>query len=109
MTTRLVDTMHCPTCGAEQVWADSCRRCRCDLRLLRAAEQAYRWHRRQCQGDMLAGQFESALLHATKIYRLRSSAESCRLLALCSFLNERWLEAVQLARAAGLEPSAGGN
>jgi hypothetical protein len=103
MLTEHPDKMHCPTCGADQVWADSCRRCRCDLRLLREAEQAYQWHRRQCRDEMLAGQFESALLHASKSHRLRSSAESCRLLALCSFLNERWLEAVQLARAAGLD------
>ena len=31
--------MRCPTCRAEQEWSDNCRRCRCDLQLLREVEE----------------------------------------------------------------------
>ena len=58
------EQMRCPTCGAEQVWADACRRCRCDLRMLRAAEQAYQLHRRRCLDGLRNGQIEIARRHA---------------------------------------------
>ena len=37
----------CPVCRAAQAWSDSCRRCRCDLRLLRRADAACRQARQQ--------------------------------------------------------------
>jgi hypothetical protein len=89
MPTLPVDRMRCPTCGAEQDAADSCRRCRCDLRLLRAAQQAYRRHRREALNALEDGRFETARTHARRIHELLPSAESYRLLALCDFMSAR--------------------
>ena len=94
------EKMHCPTCGAEQDWADSCRRCRCDLRLLRAAEIAYWRHRRDCLHALDNGQYEIARSHARKSHELFPHADSHRLLAVCELLSERWLEALLRARPA---------
>jgi hypothetical protein len=100
--------MRCPTCGVEQEWADSCRRCRCDLRLLRAAEEAYWRHRRECLGALENGRIEVALAHARKSHELFPHAESHRLMAVCELMSERWQEALREARLAGDEhlPSA---
>jgi hypothetical protein len=102
------EPMRCPTCGAEQVWADACRRCRCDLRMLRAAEQAYQLHRRRCLVGLRNGRIEFARRQAQIANGLRPTSESCRLMALCDLLSERWLDAVQLARrATALPPDRG--
>ena len=108
MATDPREQMRCPTCGAEQVWADACRRCRCDLRLLRAADQAYRLHRRRCLDGLRNGQIEIARHQAQITYRLRPAGESCRLMAICDLLSERWLDAVQLARRADALPTERG-
>ena len=100
------DRVRCPTCGAEQEWADSCRRCRCDLRLLRAARAAYRVHRRQCLTSIESGWFENARYHALRCHELLPDAASSRLLAICHLMTERWADAVELARAALEEPGA---
>ena len=43
--------VRCPTCGAVQEWSDACRRCRCELTLLRrAADEAL-----DCSAALLAG------------------------------------------------------
>jgi hypothetical protein len=108
MATDSCEQMRCPTCGAEQVWADSCRRCRCDLRMLQAAEHAYRLHRRRCLDGLRNGQIEIARRQAEISYRLRPAGESCRLMALCDLLSERWFDALHLAQRAGaLAPDRG--
>jgi hypothetical protein len=89
--------MHCPTCGAEQEWADTCRRCKSDLRLLRAADHAYEWHRLRCVRDLDLGQPHRAIRHAQACHRLRPGQSSHRLLALSHLLSEQWLEALQWA------------
>jgi hypothetical protein len=105
MPTLPVDRVRCPTCGAEQEWADSCRRCRCDLRLLRAVQQAYRRHRRECLNALEDGRFEIARYHARRSHELLPHAESYRLMALCHLMSERWLDAFQEAKRAHEEPS----
>ena len=99
------EKMRCPTCGAEQHWADSCRRCRCDLRLLRAAVQAYSRHRRECLGALEDGQFEIARKHARKSQYLFPHVQAHRLMAVCELMSERWLAAIEEARRAGEESS----
>ena len=42
------DQVRCPTCRALQEWSDTCRRCRSDLSLLRAACSTHLDHRRNC-------------------------------------------------------------
>ena len=98
--------MRCPTCGADQEWADTCRRCRCDLRLLRAASMAYGGHRRECLSSLQNGSIENARYHAQRSHELLPNAESSRLLAICHLMSERWLDAIQEARRVGQEPDA---
>lgn len=95
------DRVRCPTCRALQEWSDSCRRCRSDLRLLRAAQEAYDSHRRQCVAHLEAGQPDLALDHALRCAELRPGPESRRLLALCALVREDWPTALRLARAVG--------
>ena len=95
--------VRCPTCRAVQDWADWCRRCRCDLRLLRAAWAAYEDHRRQCMLDLEAGQPALAMGHAIRCHEFQPDADSRRLMALCALYQEDWETALQLAQAASQE------
>jgi len=95
--------MRCPTCGADQGWADRCRRCKCDLRLLRAAEGAYERHRLCCLQHLHAGNPERALQEARSCHRLGPGAETHRLIALCQLLRENWPEALDEAGNVALE------
>ncbi len=104
MSTVPDDLMRCPTCGAKQEWADSCRRCRCDLRLLRAAVRARDIHGRECLNALENGWTRRALDHARRRHELLPDASSHRLLALCNLVSERWLDALEEARRAGAEP-----
>ena len=96
--------MRCPTCGAGQAWADTCRRCKCDLRLLRAAERAYASHYLRCTRDLAAGRPDMALRHARVCQRLRPGAPPQRLIALSYLLSQRWLEASEWAEIAADQP-----
>jgi hypothetical protein len=100
---RPAEGIRCPTCGARQGLSDTCRRCKSDLRLLRAAQDAYRRHRRESLGFLAAGDLERALGHARKCHELMPGAESNRLMAACHVLRGEWLDAVALARRNGNE------
>src|SRR5258707_800789 len=88
----------CPTCRAQQAWSDTCRRCKCDLRLLRAADRAYRQRRAQCLFALRAGQTLVALDQARACVEIVPEDESRRLLAVCALLTGDWATAVSLAR-----------
>jgi hypothetical protein len=94
----------CPTCRATQEWSESCRRCRSDLRLLRAAVVAYDNHMRRCILELDAGRPDLALNHARRCHELRPDAQSRRMLALCALLLEDWKTALELAQCSGSEP-----
>jgi hypothetical protein len=101
--------MRCPTCGARQVWADLCRRCKCDLRLLRAAAEAYEQHRQESLRLLNSGIGELALRNARSCHLLWPGTESNRLMALCYLVQENWNDAVEQARAVvepGMRPSS---
>ena len=89
--------MRCPTCGAQQGWTDRCRRCKCDLRLLRAAVGAYEQNRRLCLQYLHAGEPDTAFRHAQSCHELRPSPETHRLMALCYLLAEDWHGALEEA------------
>jgi hypothetical protein len=97
MSSRAREGIRCPTCGALQGWAEVCRRCKCDLRLLRAAVRAYERNRRQCVLLLYAGFSEAALAHARRCHELRPGAESRRLIALGHLVRESWLDALRAA------------
>jgi hypothetical protein len=91
--------LKCPTCGAQQGWTDTCRRCKSDLRLLREALADYEQHRRFTLCDLEAGRLESAVRHARRCQELRPGPESQRLLAVCQLLCGDWRDAIDQARA----------
>jgi hypothetical protein len=91
--------LRCPTCGARQGRTDTCRRCKSDLRFLRAALEAYDRHRRDSLNDLELGEPDSALRHARRCHELRPGTESRRLMAVCQLLRGDWSDAVDLVRS----------
>ncbi|MBS0263335.1 MAG: hypothetical protein JSS02_15440 [Planctomycetes bacterium] len=94
--------VRCPTCRAQQVWSDTCRRCKSDLRLLRAADQTYRRHQYQCLEALRAGQSALALVEARACQELVPDAASRKLVAVCALLAGDCATAHSLA--AGYDP-----
>ena len=94
------DQVRCPTCRALQEWSESCRRCRCDLSLLRAACSTHQDHRRNCILQLDAGLTELALGHALRCHDLQPGADSLRLLALCALARQDWETALELVQTA---------
>jgi hypothetical protein len=90
-------TVRCPTCRALQEWSDTCRRCKCDLRLLRAAADSRDRHRRRALRSLRDGRPAEALRHARHLRRLLPDADSACLLAACALLCGDWATAVALA------------
>jgi hypothetical protein len=92
------ETVRCPTCRAEQEWSDTCRRCKSDLRLLRAFAAAYHRSRESCLAHLRRRQGHPALLAARRCYTLKRDSESRRLLALAALYCGDWETAAGLAR-----------
>jgi len=95
--------MRCPTCRARQTWSDTCRRCKCDLSLLRGAADASRAHRRRCLLLLRAGRHAEALRQAQRAYALAPDPPSARLLAVCHLLCRHWVSATTIAQLLGEE------
>lgn len=91
------DTMRCPTCGARQEWSDSCRRCKCDLALVRPVLQ----HRQRLRSAALQalrdGRFADALTAAEHAYALQRDEDARRWLAVAQLLTGRYAAAITLA------------
>jgi hypothetical protein len=99
--------MRCPTCGAQQAWTDRCRRCKCDLRLLRAAVEAYEHNRELCLFYLDDDDPQSAFQHAQTCHQLRPNPETHQLLALCYFLADDWENALEQAAFVDVTQKAG--
>jgi hypothetical protein len=88
------DSMRCPACKASQEWSDVCRRCKCDLTLLRASAGAY-WHaRRTALRNLRDGQPLRALQWARSCASIAPSDESRRLVAVSALLSRDWAAVV---------------
>ncbi|MFH1918620.1 MAG: hypothetical protein ABIP48_01860 [Planctomycetota bacterium] len=98
-----VGRVRCPTCNARQAWADTCRRCQCDLTLLGSAHAACAGYRRRCLWHLRAGRIAEALRQAHRGHALCPDARSARLLAVCHLLSGNWARAITLAQLAGEE------
>jgi hypothetical protein len=92
------ERVRCPTCRAEQEWSDTCRRCKSDLRLLRAFAAAYQRSRSACLEHLRQGEGRAAMAAARRCYELRPDAESRRLLALAALECGDWATATAVAR-----------
>jgi hypothetical protein len=97
-------TLRCPTCRAVQEWSDTCRRCKCDLRLLRTVSNAYQAARARCLANLRSGAKQLALEASRECCRLWPTPESRRLLAVCALFHGDWPTAVAVARQADAEP-----
>ncbi len=91
-------TMRCPTCRAEQVWSDTCRRCKSDLRLLRELADEITFRTTECLRLLHENKPRAALEHARHSLELRDDADSRKLLAVCELLNGHFFEAAQFAQ-----------
>ena len=90
--------VRCPTCGALQEWSDACRRCRCDLILLRRVALAIQSRRRRCRRALQSGRISEALHHARRLQTLCPDPSAARLLTVCHLLQEDWFTAATVAR-----------
>ena len=95
------ETFRCPTCRAQQERSDVCRRCKCDLRLVHAAHDAYHAARLRCLAELRAGRSRAALAFAREILLLDPSSDARRLFAVCALLADDFRAALSAAR---LEP-----
>ncbi|MGA2032285.1 MAG: hypothetical protein ABSG68_08530 [Thermoguttaceae bacterium] len=91
--------VRCPTCGAMQEWSDACRRCRCELALLRQVSDAALSTRRRCLRALHAGHVPEALRHARRLYALCPDQPAARLLAVCHLLQGNWAAAATMAQS----------
>jgi methionyl-tRNA synthetase len=92
------EQVRCPTCGAGQPWSDTCRRCKCDLSLLRRVAEASERCRRRALVFLRAGRRADALREAHRAHALRPDARSVRLLSVCHLLAGNWLKAIALTQ-----------
>lgn len=99
----LQNNLACPTCGARQEWSDACRRCKSDLRLLRATAETYRRRRSQCLAALESGRIALAVRQARRCEQLSPGPDSRRLLAVCALLSGDWPSVLDAAAAPGDE------
>jgi hypothetical protein len=97
--------LRCPVCRAQQEWSDVCRRCKCDLSLLRSVAEAYSRGRRRCLSLLRAGRFSEGLDEARRAQKLHPGAEAARLVAVCAMLCGQWEEAVAAVRSPAERPA----
>ena len=91
------DAFACPVCRAVQARSDTCRRCRCDLRLLCQAEEARRGARQDVLLHLHARRWADAQRAARTYHAFQPGADSRRLLAVCCLLDEDFRLAVESA------------
>jgi hypothetical protein len=95
LSSALDETMCCPTCNAEQIWSDVCRRCRCDTSLLHQAWQRHQFARLACLNALRTGRFTEACRCAQQQHEIAASSQSARMLAVCHLLAGNWQRAFQ--------------
>lgn len=100
--------VRCPTCGVLQEWSDACRRCRCDLTLLRRVMEATETSRQHCLCALRAGRISKAIRHARRLQAFSPDQSSARLLAVCQLLQGNWLAATAMARIADYQQEYSG-
>jgi hypothetical protein len=93
------ETLNCPTCGAEQVWSDTCRRCKCDLALLVEALCLRDSLHQEILRHIQSGDVPRALTYARRRWELSPDEDAARLLAVCSALMGHFALVEQLVAA----------
>ncbi|HUY34826.1 MAG TPA: hypothetical protein VMV69_18920 [Pirellulales bacterium] len=106
MTQNDRERLRCPTCRAIQEWSPTCRRCKCDLGLLRLVADEYHASRSRCLTELARGRAWSAFDAARECMSLSPDLESQQLLAVCLLLGGDWPAALATARRALAEETA---
>ena len=96
----------CPTCGAADQTAPTCRRCRSDLRLLQRLEADRRMEMQTLADALAESRWADALVSAQYIHTLRQDDTSLRLLSVCQLLSGQMADAQATYRQhhAAVEP-----
>ena len=81
-----LESLKCPTCGAEQVPSDTCRRCGSDLALMVTLIRENHRLRRRCLALLRQRRLLLASRLAQRCWELSSGASNARLLATCDLL-----------------------
>ncbi len=92
------DEMLCPACNARQAWSDECRRCKCDLSLLRRFQRTCATHHRRCLQALDDGHPDQALHHARRYAALVGKTPDAHLVAVCHLLSGNWELAMHSGR-----------
>lgn len=79
--------LRCPTCRAAQEWSDTCRRCKCDLQLLRQVHESRVTARQQALRAIQRGDYRAALSSAERLFTLDPDEPARQLVAVCRLLN----------------------
>ncbi len=98
------DSLHCPTCGAQQLPALQCRRCKCDLSLLVAVRNHARQLHQQCLLDLSRQKYGQALGNARRLLELSPDQTARRLLAIVYLCLGQYQEALGLGEPGSAEP-----
>jgi len=94
--TAIDESLNCPTCGALQQWSDECRRCKCDLSLLRDIWREGQLAKGNCLSHLRAGNIRCALRAAQRSAAMVPDDDTKRLLAVCHLLLSDWSSALAL-------------
>jgi len=88
------ENLVCPVCRAVQKPSETCRRCRCDLRLVLCVQGAARDARRQALLHLARHRWAEAFHAAQTFHAIQPGADSRRLLAVCCLLSGDFREAL---------------
>ena len=89
----------CPTCGAQQAWSDTCRRCKCDLALLVDSLHLRDSLHQECLRHIDSGDVAQGLTYARRRWELSPDEDAARLLAVCLALTGHFSLVEQLVAA----------
>ncbi|MEZ6063782.1 MAG: hypothetical protein R3C19_25825 [Planctomycetaceae bacterium] len=93
-----LQSLRCPTCGAEQAASPECRRCRCDLTLVLAIRrQAQRLHEDALR-NLRDGLFDAAVHCAERRQAVSPDRTSRRLLAVSYLASGNFAAAMAVSR-----------
>ncbi len=98
----LPDSLKCPTCGADQVPSNTCRRCGSDLALMVTLSRENTRLRRRCLALLRQRRLLLASRVAQRCWELSSDASNARLLATCDLLRGDFKAATQRLKHPGV-------
>lgn len=103
INTFLDTRMRCPTCGAQQEWSSTCRRCKGDLGLLEELAESCRRLRAHVIHNLQTGHYRQALRQVEQLLLLVRDQPTERLHAICLLCCQEYEEACSVAQNVAAE------